>query len=192
MGSFGRYLARTAHDHEGRSSASRQQPHQPRESRAGPGTGMLVDQDPRYLSSDAAWLRAIKRCRLAWCRGGPPLERESALPSLWHRPYQGIRRGCPSHAAGATWLGHPRRIRGAGPRRRAGVAGHGSLQETQEHHGPRPEARAGKRPVRGAPASTRCAVQAVWRRGARRGGYARTGRTYSRRMLLPRREMSAP
>ena len=38
--------------------------------------------------------------------------RESGLASLWHRPYQIIRRGCPSHAAGATWLGHPRRIRG--------------------------------------------------------------------------------
>ena len=37
----------------------------------------------------------------------------SGLQSLWHHPYQIIRRGCLSHAAAATWLRHSRRIRGA-------------------------------------------------------------------------------
>src|SRR5690242_3660247 len=47
-----------------------------------------------------------------------PAVPEPALPSLWPRSYQTIRCGCPIHAAGTTWLGHPRRING-----RARVAG---------------------------------------------------------------------
>ena len=35
-------------------------------------------------------------------------------PSLWHRPYQIVRRGCLFHAVPATWMWHPRRIRGTG------------------------------------------------------------------------------
>src|SRR5690348_4660518 len=53
-------------------------------------------------------------------RAGGPRGRERRIPSLWHRPYQMIRRGCPIHAAGTTWLGHSRRkigrtCVGAGP-----------------------------------------------------------------------------
>ena len=59
---------------------------------------------------------------------------------LQNRPYQTIRRGCPSHAAAATWLGHPRRIRGAGPGRRPGITRHRNITGTQEHQGPRPGA----------------------------------------------------
>jgi hypothetical protein len=52
----------------------------------------------------------------AWMR-----ERESGLPSLWHNPYHIIRCECPIHAAGTTWLGHPRRIRGPDREGQAGI-----------------------------------------------------------------------
>jgi hypothetical protein len=42
-----------------------------------------------------------------------PRRGTSGLQSLWLRPYQNLRRGCLSHAAAATWLRHPHRIRGA-------------------------------------------------------------------------------
>ena len=73
----------------------------------------------RYLGVDpvlcgGAWraaarpLRALRSVAVAAARA------KSELSSLWYRPYQIIRRGCPSHAAPATWLGHPRLIGGAG------------------------------------------------------------------------------
>jgi len=43
-------------------------------------------------------------------------ERAAALPpplrhlSRWHHQHRGVRCECPIHAAGTTWLGHPRRI----------------------------------------------------------------------------------
>ena len=40
--------------------------------------------------------------------------RKNGLWSLWQRLHQIIRRGCPIHAVPATWMPHPRRIRGAG------------------------------------------------------------------------------
>ena len=61
-------------------------------------------------SADARRLRARADGPAAMV--GAPLGSTSGLSSLWHRPYQAIRRGCPIHAAGTTWLGHSRRIRG--------------------------------------------------------------------------------
>jgi hypothetical protein len=43
-----------------------------------------------------------------------------------HRPYRGIRCECPIHAAGTTWLGHPRRINGEGQRPPGRIASHHS------------------------------------------------------------------
>jgi hypothetical protein len=59
----------------------------------------------------------------SWVFRGAPFARrcENDLPPPWPHPYQIIRCGCPIHAAGTTWLGHSRHIRGVD---RAG--GHGS------------------------------------------------------------------
>ncbi len=90
---------------------------------------------------------AQAHCQVSHPARRPPRFASSArerLLSLWPRPYQIIRRGCLSHAAGATWLGHPRLIRGAGLGRRARIGGHGNVPRTQEHQG----ARAGTSPLR--------------------------------------------
>ncbi len=62
------------------------------------------------------WLRAGVVAGLVWLRGwcgcGAAAADRALLRHLprWHRPYQNIRCECPIHAAGTTWLGHPRRI----------------------------------------------------------------------------------
>ncbi len=68
---------------------------------------------------------------------------QSELQSHRHRSYQVIRRGCPSHAAPATWLGHPRRIRGTGRGCQLEITGHRNALGTQEHQ----ESRPGSRPT---------------------------------------------
>ena len=60
--------------------------------------------------------------------------RKSDLASLWHPPYQIIRCGCPTHAAGTTWLGHPHRR----ARRPACNMRRGTLAGAQQHQQPGP------------------------------------------------------
>jgi hypothetical protein len=47
---------------------------------------------------------------VASCRGEPRHGHENELPSLKHRSYQNIRRGCRVHVVVGAWLGHPRRM----------------------------------------------------------------------------------
>jgi hypothetical protein len=67
------------------------------------------------------------------------------LPSLlrhlprWHHPYRGIRCECPIHAAGTTWLGHPRRMNGGGSGRPGcGRRGHAAAIGRGRGYRPRP------------------------------------------------------
>ena len=97
-----------------------------------PGYPAPAYRDPALRGREATSVTPAPRVRGLMVRMAGP-GRESELSSLWHHPYQLIRRECPIHAAPTTWLGHPRRIRGPDRARQAGISGHGNVSGTQEH-----------------------------------------------------------
>jgi hypothetical protein len=84
----------------------------------------------------------IVRCR-ATC---PPRH----LPRR-HHPYRGIRCECPIHAAGTTWLGHPRRINDPTQRPPGEIRSHHSHSDhsagTRRRRQPRPTQQTRGKPV---------------------------------------------
>ena len=79
-----------------------------------------------YRPGAAAWRGGLARL-------GHPLLRH--LPR-WHHQHRGIRCECPIHAAGTTWLGHPRRINGGGSSRGAGSPATTATAITPQTPGP--------------------------------------------------------
>ena len=103
VGRFGRYLTRTAHDHE-----------------TGSAGGLEVRGLGWLETSTADVAEPVRGLGLARDFDGGRCWAGAAVRALlrhlphWHHRHRRIRCECPIHAAGTTWLGHSRRIRGPG------------------------------------------------------------------------------
>ena len=136
--------------------------------------------------------------RVSSCPDGPLPGGMSRTPVTPAPPVPIIRRQCPSHAAGATWLGHPRRYPRSLTGRRPGITGHRNVPGTQEHQGPRPgpyaaaqttvrAARTGHpRHMGRSRAGISCVTKAYWeRRGIKSDTGPKPGRAVPVRPLPP-------
>src|SRR5690349_12108414 len=111
--------------------------------------GTIADRDGQPWTAEL-----VRTCLTIVGESYRPGAAGRALPChlpRWHHQQRGIRCECPIHAAGTTWLGHPRRINGEGQRPPGRIASHHSHSDHSAHAQPRRRAPAGPGRSRGRP-----------------------------------------